>query len=839
MKILPCLIVTCTLLTAACDMLPDFGKPSRMAYYFDAPATTFEESLPLGNGRIGMMSDGGIDRETIVLNEITLWSGSRQDADNPDAARMLGRVRELIFDGRPDEAESLMKEAFVCRGVGTNSGDAADKPFGSYQVLGSLHINYSYDGSERASTADYCRELDLENAVSTVSFRRGKATYTREAFTSFTNDVAVLRLTADRECTLKLQIGITRPERYTVTTDSRELEIHGRLYVGDGVLGTAPRAQGDSGTVVEDSASRAARLEGGGVRYAARVRVLLPNGGEIRSADDTTLDVQGAPEVILLVGMATDYFGASPDEAVRKQLDAASSKPYEVLRSEHIAAYRERFDRVKLRIGRSGWDNWPITKRLEAFAHGRRDPSLVALYYQFGRYLLIASTRPGSLPPTAQGLWCPMIHTPSEGAYRSDGPLEMCFLPAETGNLPELITPLEEWTKRLAAAGRNTAATCYGARGWTAHASGNAWDFASPDRDPRRLATPTAARICGPLYDHFRFTRDTAYLRSVYPLIRDAALFLVDRLTEDPRSRRLVVVPGTSAGNVYTLPDGRNATVCAGATVDNMLAHELLSNALRAAEILHMDAELIGPFSACLARLTPTATTHDGRLAEWPAPAREANPHAPQMPHLYGLFPATAITPAGTPDLAAAARRTLEARSDEGTGLPMVLRVGCWARLGEGDHAFRLLRDLLRPASADATPSGGPSGTYPNLFFADPNLRLAGNLGVAAGIAEMLVQSDDDGITFLPARPAAWADGEFSGLRVRGGGEVWARWRGREVHAGLRAVRAGLFRIKLPATATDIRVRINDRAVSCPVTGGAVAFPLSPDDAVEISWRTS
>lgn len=838
MKSFSILPLIAALLLAACDQLPRVGSQPRMAFHFDAPATTWEECLPLGNGRIGLTPDGGIDRETLILNEATLWSGSRQEADNPDAVRALGRIRELILGGHAAEAEALLNEVFVCRGVGTNSGDAADKPFGSYQMLGSLTLGYAYDGNERTSTTDYRRELRLEEAVSKVTFRRGKTTYTREAFTSFAADVAIVRLTADREHTMQLRIGLNRPERYAVAMDGNDLTLHGRLYVGDGQLGQPARTPGDTGVVVEDSVTRAARMEGGGVRYAARVRVVLPQGGQVRAANDTTLAVQGAPEIILLVSMATDYFGRNPDAIVRTQLAEAAAKPYDALRSEHVTAYRERFGRVAIRLGLpNGREDWPITKRLEAFSRDRRDPSLVALYYQFGRYLLLSSTRPGSMPPARQGLWCATTHTPDNGAYEVDGPLEMCFWPAETGNLGELIRPLADWTQRLVPSGRNTAAAYYGARGWTVHSWGNAWNYTAPGRDPLHSAAPTAAaRLCAPLYEHFRFTRDTAYLRTVYPLLRDAALCLADRLVEDPRSRRLVLAPSLSPGNAYTLPDGRRAHVCAGATVDNALVRELFTHTIRAADILGADFDLRTFFAACLARLMPTAITADGQVAEWPDPARPADPHTPFAPQLYGLYPATEISRARTPDLADAARRTLEAHSEESGGLSVAEQVNSWARLGEGDRAYRLLCQLLRPVASDRAPSAS-GGTQPNLCFAAPTFRLAGNLGVTAGIAEMLVQSDDDGIEFLPARPAAWADGEFSGLCIRGGGEVWARWKGREVTAGLRATRTGTFRIKLPADGTDFRVRLSGRPVSCPVIGGAIVFTLNPDDKLEVSWR--
>ena len=358
----------------------------------------------------------------------------------------------------------------------------------------------------------------------------------------------------------------------------------------------------------------------------------------------------------------------------------------------------------------------------------------MALYYQFGRYLLISSTRPGALPPASQGLWCATTHTPDNGAYRLDGPLQMSYWAAETGNLPEAIAPLVEWTRRLSANGRNTAAAYYGARGWTAHTWANVWDFTAPDRQPVWSASPTAAaRLCASLYEHFRFTRDTAYLRSVYPLLRDAALCLSDRLSEDPRSRRLVIAPSLSPENVYLSPNGRRDTFGVGSTVDQSLVRELFTNTLHAASILRTDIELSGLLSAYIARLAPIPLTRDGRIAEWPEPLREAESRTFFAPQLYGLFPSTEISLSRTPELAEAARRTLEARDEGATGLPLAARISLWAHLGDGDHAYRLLRDLLRPVAADDAQSGG---TYPNLFFAAPTFLLAGNLGATANFAD-------------------------------------------------------------------------------------------------------
>ena len=441
------------LLLAACDM-PDIKTGNKVAYHFDEPAHIWEETLPLGNGRLGMMPDGGVGKENILLNEISMWSGSKQNTDNPQAVMSLATIRRLLFEGRNDEAQELMYRTFVCGGAGSGQGQGAKVPYGSYQLLGNLVLDYSYNDASD-SIAAYRRELNLGDAIASTTFRKGKVNYSREAFTSFSGDLGIVHLMADADKALNFTVGMNRPEYYSVSTDGKDLLMQGQLF--DGV----------------DT------LEMKGIKYQARVRIVLPKGGSL-TAGDSSLTVQNASEAILLVSMATSYKNEGFEDQIFSLLAESERKDYPTLRKEHINAYRALFDRVDLDLGYSERDNMPIDKRLQAFQADQNDPSLGALYFQFGRYLLISSTRPGSLPPNLQGLWCNTIDTPWNGDYHLNINFQMNHWPAEVTNLSELHLPMIEWTKQQVASGEQTAKVFYNARGWVTHILGNVWEFTAP-----------------------------------------------------------------------------------------------------------------------------------------------------------------------------------------------------------------------------------------------------------------------------------------------------------------------------------------------------------------------
>lgn len=799
------------LLLAACDM-PDIKTGNKLAYHFDEPARIWEETLPLGNGRLGMMPDGGVGQENILLNEISMWSGSKQDTDNPQAVMSLATIRRLLFEGRNDEAQELMYRTFVCGGAGSGQGQGAKVPYGSYQLLGNLVLDYSYNDASD-SIAVYRRELNLGDAIASTTFRKGKVNYSREAFTSFSGDLGIVHLMADADKALNFTVGMNRPEYYSVSTDGKDLLMQGQLF--DGV----------------DT------LEMKGIKYQARVRIVLPKGGSL-TAGDSSLTVQNASEAILLVSMATSYKNEGFEDQIFSLLAESERKDYPTLRKEHINAYRALFDRVDLDLGYSERDNMPIDKRLQAFQEDHNDPSLGALYFLFGRYLLISSTRPGSLPPNLQGLWCNTIDTPWNGDYHLNINFQMNHWPAEVTNLSELHLPMIEWTKQQVASGERTAKVFYNARGWVTHILGNVWEFTAPGEHPSWGATNTsAAWLCEHLFTHYQYTKDKEYLKEVYPVMKGAALFFTDMLVRDPRNNYLVTAPTTSPENGYRMPNGKVVSICAGSTMDNQIVRELFTNTIEAATILGVDTAFCQELADKRSRLMPTTIGKDGRILEWLEPYEEAEQTHRHVSHLYGLYPGNEISVEHTPELAEAARKTLEVRGDKSTGWSMAWKINFWARLHDGDHAYKLLVDLLRPCVEKTTNMVNGGGSYPNLFCAHPPFQIDGNYGGCAGIAEMLVQSQTGRIELLPALPSAWQTGSFKGLKVQGGGEVSAKWsEGRLTEAGLKAVVPGTFSIKLPAYSENMGIKMNQKAVSLPVIDGMLTVDMKEGDSLLLQF---
>ena len=775
----PLLILAAVLPSLLSCSIPE--SDASLSYHFNSPAGVWEESFPQGNGRIGVMSDGGTDVEKLVLNEISMWSGSRQDTDNPEAAKALPQIRSLMFSGHNYEAQELVYKTFKCAGVGSNGGKSYAKPYGAYQLFGNLYIDYGPAGE----VSDYRRELKLQDAVQTVTYCRDGVNFTREIFASYTDDVIVMRIAADKTKALGFSLRMDRKSNVelpegcapTCSTEDGDILLRGRLQ---------------SGTEAEDAAA----FEG--MRYEGRVRVLLPKGGELHPGNGT-VDVQDATEAIILIGMKTDYFEDDFSDILKSQIDKAAHKSWKALKAAHSKAFGELFGRVSVDFGHDAErESLHMDKRLEAFAADHRDPSLVSLYYQFGRYLLISSTRPGCLPPNLQGLWAKSIRTPWNGDYHLNINLQMNLWPAETGNLAELHLPLIEWTKKQVESGRHTAQVFYNSRGWVTHVLGNVWEFTSPSEGPSWGATNTAAAwLCQHLYRHYQYSPDKDYLAEVYPVMKEASLFFVDMLTEDPRSGYLVTVPTTSPENAYNAPDGHRCSISPGSTMDNQIIRELFSNVIEAARILGIDEDYCRILEEKRGRLMPTTIAEDGRIMEWLEPYEERDPHHRHVSHLFGLYPGDEISVNGTPELAEAARRTLEVRGDESTGWSMGWKVNFWARLHDGEHAYKLVTDLLHPANSTGTNYSNGGGTYPNLFCAHPPFQIDGNFGGCAGIAEMLVQSRDGYVELLPALPAALKDGCFSGLRVRGGAEVSAEWAdGRLTCVCLKAENDGVFTIK-------------------------------------------